>query len=346
MKKKIVIFKNDSIGDLVHSVPAINDIIKQHQNHELIIFLSNISKDFYFLFQKTNTRLKILNYNLNLIQKIKIFIYLLINNVDKVYILAPKNFYFYLPMFFFKIKFFGLCVNSRVNKKRPSLFLRKFLYKFIVNDRETRNRRKSTQLLQLNLVSEKKDYDISLDYSSDIKKSKILQKYLPSDYILIHYKKKFFEELNWGVDGLDLILNELKKYASNIVLTKDIELDKNNEIFKNRYNAYDFKTDTFYDKKSKILFLDNIKGINLYNTVKHSRKIVAIHGIITNLGFLCKKPVLDLFLCRIKNRDDFYSCRNAFFEFKPNYQGYDFILPGKNLNKTIKKMKFVLNNNK
>ena len=97
MKKKIVIFKNDSIGDLVHSVPAINDIIKQHQNHELIIFLSNISKDFYFLFQKTNTRLKILNYNLNLIQKIKIFIYLLINNVDKVYILAPKNFYFYLP---------------------------------------------------------------------------------------------------------------------------------------------------------------------------------------------------------------------------------------------------------
>ena len=89
-----------------------------------------------------------------------------------------------------------------------------------------------------------------------------------------------------------------------------------------------------------------VKGINLYNTVKHSRKIVAIHGIITNLGFLCKKPVLDLFLCRIKNRDDFYSCRNAFFEFKPNYQGYDFILPGKNLNKTIKKMKFALNNNK
>ncbi len=78
MKKKIVIFKNDSIGDLVHSVPAINDIIKQHQNHELIIFLSNISKDFYFLFQKTNTRLKILNYNLNLIQKIK-FLFLFTN---------------------------------------------------------------------------------------------------------------------------------------------------------------------------------------------------------------------------------------------------------------------------
>jgi hypothetical protein len=29
MKKKIIIFKNDSIGDLVHSLPTINKIVLQ-----------------------------------------------------------------------------------------------------------------------------------------------------------------------------------------------------------------------------------------------------------------------------------------------------------------------------
>ena len=40
MKKKIVIFKNDNVGDLVHSVSAINDIIFRNLDKEVVIFLS------------------------------------------------------------------------------------------------------------------------------------------------------------------------------------------------------------------------------------------------------------------------------------------------------------------
>ena len=58
MKKKIIIFKNDSIGDLVHSAPTINNIILKNQDKEIIIFLSKISEKFYFLFNKNNTQLK------------------------------------------------------------------------------------------------------------------------------------------------------------------------------------------------------------------------------------------------------------------------------------------------
>ena len=342
MKKKIVIFKNDKVGDLVHSVSAINDIIFQNLDKEVVIFLSKNNEKFYFLFKNKNSQLKILNYNLTIAEKIKIFFYLLRNKVEKVYILSPKNFYFYLPLFFLRIKFFGLCVNGASGNKRPYLFLRKFLYKFVINDRETKKKRKSTQLLQLELVSKNKVDNVNFNFKLGISKSDKLKKYLPNDYLYIHYKKFFFEELSWGVKGLESILVELKRRNLNIVLTKDIEIDENNTVFRDKYNTYDFKTDKFYDNASNILFLDNISGVDLYNVVKYSKKVIAIHGMITNLAYLCKKPVLDLFHCVIKNKDDYHSYKNAFYEFKPNYPGYDFIIPSKNIEKTIKKMKFSL----
>ena len=65
--EKIVIFKNDRLGDLLHGVPAINNIIEQNPDKEIIIFLSKINKNFYFLFKKKNTKLKVLNYHLTII---------------------------------------------------------------------------------------------------------------------------------------------------------------------------------------------------------------------------------------------------------------------------------------
>ena len=342
MKKKIIVFKNDSIGDLVHSLPAINKIVLQNSDKEIIIFLSKISEKFYFLLKKENTQLKILNFNLSLIEKIKLFFYLFNNKIEKIYILSPKKFYFYLPLFFLRINFFGLCVNGRANNKRPSIFLRNFLYKFVVNDRKTKKKRKSTRLLQLDLVTENNKSNADFDLNLNFPQSERLKKYLPNNYVFVHYKKIFFEELGWGTSGLDAILSEITKYTPNIVLTKDIELDENTEIFRKKYNTYDLKIEKFYNNSSNILFLDNLRGLELYNVIKCSKKIIAIHGIMTNLGYLCKKPVLDLFHCVIKNEDDFYNCKNAFYEFKPNYKGYDFIIPNKNIKKTIKKMKFAL----
>ena len=345
MKKKIIIFKNDNVGDLVHSVPAINNIIFQNQDKEVVIFLSKSSEEFYFLVKNNNSQLKTLSYHLTLVEKIKIFFYLFSHKIEKVYILSPKNFYFYLPLFFLRIKFFGLCVDGVHGNKRPYLFLRKFLYKFVINDRETSKKRKSTQLLQLELVNKNKIDNINFNFTLDISMSDKLKKYLPNDYLLVHYKKFFFEELGWGINGLELILIELKRYNLNIVLTKDIEIDQNNIIFRNKYKTYDFKTNKFYNNASNILFLDNIRGVDLYNVVKYSKKVIAIHGMMTNLAYLCKKPVLDLFHCVIKNKDDYHSYKNSFYEFKPNYPGYDFIIPSKNIEKTIKKMKFSLINN-
>ena len=49
---KIIIFKNDRLGDFLHSVAAINNIIEQNPDKEIVIFLSKISENFYFLIKK------------------------------------------------------------------------------------------------------------------------------------------------------------------------------------------------------------------------------------------------------------------------------------------------------
>ena len=141
---------------------------------------------------------------------------------------------------------------------------------------------------------------------------------------------------------MEKLFDEFTKYCENIVLTKDIEIDNNNKLFKKNFNSYDFKFNKFIDNKKKILFFDNIVGEDLLNVIKYSEKVIAFHGMMTNLGYILNKPVLDLFHCKINSWNDYQRYRNSFYEFKPKYNNYDFIIPKKDINKTINKLKFSL----
>ena len=92
----------------------------------------------------------------------------------------------------------------------------------------------------------------------------------------------------------------------------------------------------------KVIFFDNIDGEDLYNVILNSKKIVAFHGMMTNIGSINRQQVLDLFHCKIKSWNDYRNCRNSFYEFKPKYAGYDFIIPSNDINKTIRKMRYSL----
>ena len=74
----------------------------------------------------------------------------------------------------------------------------------------------------------------------------------------------------------------------------------------------------------------------------NSSKIIAFHGMMTNIGSLNKKLITDLWDCDIKNWNDYRNYRNALYEFKPSYNGYDFTIPNKNIKKTFSKIKFSL----
>lgn len=344
-----VILKNDAVGDLVHSLPAINNIISSKENKKVTIFLSERSEKFYFLVDSPNVEIKILNYNLSIIEKINLLLYVIKNKIDNIYILSPKNFYFYLPLIFRRIKFYALCVNNTNNYKRPSAFFRKFLFRYVINERQKSFKRESTRSLQYKLTADNTLNVQSKNYNVYIKESNRLSKFIPNNYLYFHYRKKRFESLNWKLNELNLLLNEFNKYYQNIVFTKDNLNDENNTTFKHIYNSYDFKTNNYINRNKNITFLDNIEGYDLFNVIGHSSKVVAFHGMMTNLASLIKKPVLDLFhfevLAENMDWESYRKTRNFFYEFKPIYKNYDFIIPKKNFIKTLKKMKFSLKAN-
>ena len=56
MKKinNIIIFKNDAVGDLVHSLESIYNIIKHNPENNVTIYLSERSKNISFLINDKN----------------------------------------------------------------------------------------------------------------------------------------------------------------------------------------------------------------------------------------------------------------------------------------------------
>ena len=83
INKHVVILKNDAVGDLVHSLNAINNIVNDNNNLKITIFLSKLSEKFSFLIKNPKIEIRILNYDLSFNEKIKIFHFLSANRIEK-----------------------------------------------------------------------------------------------------------------------------------------------------------------------------------------------------------------------------------------------------------------------
>ncbi len=337
--RHILILKNDAVGDLVKSIKTINNLITDPDIKKITICLSELNKDFLFLFKSPKVQSITVKNNMTIKDKFKIFYFIILNKISDIFILTPKSFYFFLPTIFIRTRFYAICVNNIKNNKRPSEFLRRFLYKYKINDRSVIFKRESISELQEKLTkfnSKNETIKINIELGSN------LQKYLPKNYIYFHLNKKRLAGLEWNFDKLKLFFDELLNYCEKLVITKDIGVDDNTKILRDNFSFFDLRTGDFIKKNEKIIFFDNVHGQDLYNIIRHSKKVVAFHGMMTNLASIEKKEVLDLFFCKINNWNDYRNYRNSFYEFKPKYDGYDFIIPSKNINKTIKKIKFSL----
>ena len=337
--EKVIILKNDAVGDLTQSLKAINNIINSHQNKIIEIYLSERSEKFNFLISNNNVIFKKLNYDLRIVEKLKLIFHLIKNNIKYIYILTPKNFYFYLPLLFKNIKFFGLCIDGHNNYKRPSLFLRKYLFKYVINNRGATYKRSHTTELQVDLTKENVP-KINNNIQIKFKYSDILKENLPANYVYFHLKKNITDKLNWNIDDLSKLFNFLLDKYENVIFTRDIEVNNKENLLKEKFKIIDFKKKEILNKNlnSKIVLYDNIEGEDLYKTIINSSQVIAFHGMMTNLASISKKKVIDMWFCDIKNFNDYKNYRNAFYEFKPKYDGYNFIIPSKQIDKTIKKL--------
>ena len=330
MNKKVLILKNDRTGDLFVSLKAINRIINKHQNQQIYIFLSNINHKFSFLFPILKK--KIISMKLNFIDKIKVFNYLLLNKIDTIYILTPKNFYYYLPFFFRKIKFYGITIKS--SRNRPNNFFLKYLFKYVVLDRVKIKKRASSYIIQENLI----------EYTSEInnlsQKSNISHnlKY-PKKYIYFHYKHAFFNKLlKWELDTISKFLNFLSDKYENILFSSELFNKKINDYFLDNYNNYDFENNKInLINKKNIFFLKDIDGYNLFDAVNKSSKIISPEGIITHMGYFLNKSILALMHFNLKNRKDFISQIISCKEWFPP-DNYDYTVLKKDFKKSLEKL--------
>ena len=232
-------------------------------------------------------------------------------------------------MFFYfkRIKFYGICVNN-VNYYRPSLFLRNFLERFVVNDRGTKKIRKSINDLHMNLTlnENKTNYNLAFFKKKELGEVK-------KEYYLIHFNKYKFSTLDWHLNDFFKIIEELENKTHKIVITNDINDEDTNSLIKK----------ILENKKSKnITHFPNIKGENFFNLIGNAKLVISFHGMITSIAAVQNTKVLDLFNCEIKNKKDFYRYKNAFHEFKPKLNNYEFIIPKRDLNASIKKIKNII----
>ena len=331
--KKILILKNDRTGDLFTSLKTINLIFNKHKHDQIEIYLSKINENFKFLFKPK--KIKVINLNLDFLNKIKILFYFFCNKIDTVYILTPKNFYFFLPLFFFykQIKFYGICIDAK--KFRPNLFLRKFLYKKIVINRINIKKRKSTYDIQQLLIEKQNNFTNLLNDNV----ASNLNFNFPKNPVYFHYKHKMFNDLlKWDFIKVKKFIEFLSSVKGNIVFSSELNNKSSDEFFTQSFNSYDFnnKKENIINSK-KILFLKNIDGLNLYTTIKNSSKIIAPEGIITHIGYHLQKEILSLMHFNLRNRQDFInqiiSCKEWFPPTK-----FNFVVLKKNFDDSIRKL--------
>jgi len=336
--KKILIFKNDRVGDLFHSLKGINQILNEHLEYQINIYLSDYSKGFNFLFDRKNIKVKILNYRISFIDRISLLFTIFNPSIEKIYILSPKKFLFFLPFIQRKIKFYGICVNDG-KKFRPNKYLRNFLFKKQINDRNYKKKGDSISNLIYKLCKSEEVHgkpllNLSPNYNKELLS---LNKHR---YCHFHFKKSIYVKNKWKIEHLQEVFKILNNNKYKILLTSDIEKTEFNDVFKRIYPTHNFenfvKSKISNMIKKDINYLENVQSIDLFHVIRQSSLVIAPHGTMSVAASFLSVPVIDIF-------DDTIN-KIAFREYKPDNSNYNFFILKPFSSKFLSKFKKILSN--
>ena len=339
--RNIIIFKNDRIGDLMHSLEAIYFIIQNNKDSIIHIFLSELNYELRNLLIFKNTKIYKVSNKLNIINKIFLFSFFFKKKISQVFILRSESFFFLLPLIFHykKIEFSAICIINE-NYQRPNNFLKKYLSKYLVNDRGTTKVRKSILALQNELV----ECNAENFKLKKLNNNENLKEFLPKNYIYFHFNRFKFNERGWDIRELYLILDSLKIFKKKIVISNDINDEKTNILFKKKFSFFENNESFIID--DDIFYLPNIKGEDFFNTIKFSDLVIAFHGSITSIAAINDVPVLDIYHMIINNKKELNRYKNSFHEFKFKKNNYEFTVPNLQISKSIKKIIYLISNGK
>jgi len=315
---KILVLKNDRVGDLANALKGINSLLNENSDKEIEIVLSGISKDLGFLFKIKNVKITYLNYSLNIFDKVKLFFKVATSNFEKIYILAPKNIYFFLPLIC-RAKIFAITITNK-NKSRPIKYLKSKLHYYKNNNRETRKIGESISNLIDDLCNEeKKTYPNILNNNPSL--SLLLNENISllSNFIHIHYKENIFSKNGWSSDDFIDLLNSFKDLNYKIIFTSDIGNFSYHNKFLSTFSNLNFDNKVSnLNVKSTIHYFHNINTQDLFKLIDLSSVVIAPHGAMSVLASYLNKAVIDIFDTNVKS--------NSFHEFKPQNFNYKFLI--------------------
>ena len=327
---KILILKNDRVGDLFNSLDGINAILKDNPNTKIEIILSQISCKLSFLFNIKNVTVSFLPYHLSFFDKFKLSFKVFIHSFEKIYILSPKNFYYYLP-FFCKSKFYAITINN-LNKSRPFNFLLKKLFQYKINDRDNKKINDSISSLIFQLCSTKHFSSYNNILNNNPQCTVLFQNKIDlfTNFIHIHYKESIFKKNGWSIASFLKLLDNLS-YKNKIILTSDYgNFDYHQNLLSN-FSYLDFNNSIDrIDLSKNIHYLHNINTSDLFKLVSLSNTVISPHGAITVMASYLKKKVIDIFDTNINI--------NAFREYKPYNKNYDFFIIKPDFDKILLKI--------
>lgn len=327
--KKILILKNDRVGDFFNSIKGINSIINEHKYYEITIVLSNYSKELSFLFDFKNIKIEILNFDLNYRDKLYISKKVIFEKFEKVFILTPKNFYFYLPLIS-KSKFFAICIKEK-NKIRPFNFLIKKLHVYAINDRSFKKFGESIENL-IERISNKNNFNYPNILNNNPKISNLLNYNLIhlKKFVHVHYKHSLFKKNGWKLnDFVDLLL-KISSKGYQVILTSDFCNSSYNDFFLKKFSFINFETNSKFVDDSSIIYLHNITIGDLFKVIDLSNQVLAPHGTMTVMASYLKKKVIDIYDITVRI--------NSFREYKPTNKNYSFLILKNNTEKIKKKI--------
>ena len=333
---KILILKNDRVGDLFNSLDAINLILYDNNDANIEIVLSEISKNLNFLFEIRNVTVSYLPYHLTLYDKLKLVSKIIKNSFNKIYILSPKNFYYYLPLFS-KSRFYAITIKNS-NKSRPIKFFLKKLFKYVTNDRDNKKIGDNINSLMLNLCSTNNNISRVNVLNHTPKLSFLFQNNINlfSNFIHIHYKDYIFVKNGWNLEMFLKLLNILSK-NNKIILTSDFgNFNYHNKFLRNFSHLNFDKSINKINLNNKIHYLHNINTSDLFKLISMSDMVISPHGAMTVMASYLKKKVIDIFDSNIDIK--------SFREYRPINSNYNFFIIKPNFEKILFKIKKFISN--
>ncbi len=334
---KILILKNDRAGDLFTSLKLISSLLKYSK--DLTIYLSELNISFSFFFKKE--KIKKISYDLSFFEKIKITYDIIINKYEKIYILSPKSFFFFLPFFFRKTKFYAIVYDGQ-KRDRPNIFFRKYLYKYRTISRRKINKYSYRQL-QEQLLDKNQTLDENFIKLINPKMNANINLLVPNDYVFFQFRHKFFDELDWNNENITSFLNFLRSKFKNVLFCSDIENNKRSNMFKNffskKFSCIDLNNNQKFETltNNNIYYLKDLSAIDMFHIIKNSSMCIAKEGIVSHICFFHNVKCHNLFNFKLEKAEDIKHQKISYSEWCKG-MNYSFSFLNRDVNKAMNKI--------